>query len=306
MPKSLGRSRGGFTLIELLVVIAIIGVLIGLLLPAVQKVREAANRLRCGNNLRQMGLACHQYHDAFGTLPPGRIDYDGGAPWTIFILPFIEQQAFYAQWDLKQRYYVAPASVRQTSVSLYFCPSRREQGAISTQGDIPNSGWPSGANYFGALGDYAVSDGDNANAGYNTPSANGAIVLANFVTGPGNTIQSFTPVTSFASITDGTSNTLMLGEKHLKMGQFGREDNGDGSFYNGDPTNWNCSRIAGPSNLLARSPTDNFNLQFGSYHAGVCNFCLVDGSVRSIQVSISGTTLGLLAARNDGKPVPDY
>src|SRR5690348_17377624 len=99
-----GTRRRGFTLIELLVVIAIISVLAGLLLPAVQKAREAANRMSCGNNLHQLSLACQMYHDDMGSLPPNRLRA-GYATWAVLLLPYLEQDNLYRQWDLSLTYY---------------------------------------------------------------------------------------------------------------------------------------------------------------------------------------------------------
>src|SRR4051812_26188971 len=100
------RGRRGFTLIELLVVIAIIAILIGLLVPAVQQVREAASRTTCENNLHQMGIAIHNFHDTHKAIPPGRLDYDGGVTWCVLLLPYLDQGPFYTQWNLQQWYYL--------------------------------------------------------------------------------------------------------------------------------------------------------------------------------------------------------
>jgi prepilin-type N-terminal cleavage/methylation domain-containing protein len=335
--------RRGFTLIELLVVIAIIAVLVGLLLPAVQKVRESANRTQCGNNLKQIGLAFHSYHDTYAALPPARLDYDGGVSWAVLIMPFIEQGNFYNQWDVHEWYYVHPAEIRKHQLSIYYCPSRRRGSDIniSKQGDTPDT-WPwtpkvppdntGTGSFFGATGDYAASDGDNGDDGiYNTEKATGAIITwtpetdskgnhpywdpANKRNVPPARMLHWTSRTRFGNIDDGLSNTLLAGEKHvplLKTGNyygppaFGQEQYGDGSIYNGDPENQNAARVAGKGHPLALSPKVAYNRQFGSFHPDIVQFVMCDGSVRALPVSVSELVLSRLSNRHDGQPIPDY
>lgn len=149
--------RGGFTLIELLVVIAIISILMGLLLPAVQKVREAANRASCGNNLHQLIVAMHGHHDTLGYLPPSRNDVRG-ATWAVLILPFMEQDNLYKLWDVDKSYYYQGDTARFGVVKNYYCPSRRTSQTspmLSISGDDPGDG----SNTPGSLCDYAANVG---------------------------------------------------------------------------------------------------------------------------------------------------
>jgi prepilin-type N-terminal cleavage/methylation domain-containing protein len=151
-------ARRGFTLIELLVVMAIISILVGMLLPAVQKAREAANRMSCSNNLKQIGLAMHNYEGTRERLPPDRLN-PGYATWAVLILPYIEQDNLYRQWNLSWTYFQQNDTARLTPVKIYFCPSRRTATTpptASISGDVPSSG-ESSLNVPGALSDYAVA-----------------------------------------------------------------------------------------------------------------------------------------------------
>jgi prepilin-type N-terminal cleavage/methylation domain-containing protein/prepilin-type processing-associated H-X9-DG protein len=268
------RCKPGFTLIELLVVIAIIAVLIGLLLPAVQKVREAAARMSCSNNLKQIGLAVHNYHDANGSLPPVRIS-NNHASWFVLIMPYLEQDNISKGWNFSTLYVNQTAFYRQQQVKTYYCPSRRSPGdnllhqaeqAYPADTTPPPNFTPTGTadarfgptNLVpGALGDYAANVGEY---GYfaGTPTelwaginANGALIQGNLNT----TTGQYTSNTKITSIPDGTTNTFLAGEKHSPAGMFGREKVGDGSIYCGVWTVFS-GRIAGISTPLATGPND--------------------------------------------------
>src|SRR5262249_18051161 len=211
------RRRPGFTLIELLVVIAIIAVLIGLLLPAVQKVREAADRMTCSNNLKQLGLAAHAYQTNSGFLPPSRIHVDGEASWTVLILPFIEQENLYRTWDLTKTYRDQPAAFAYaTQIQIYYCPTRRTPPQLSRPGDFGPGGAFRDSRRAGALSDYACNLGDNFDDREQT-NATGAMIQARGW-------PNWKPSLRFSDIRDGTSNTLLFGEKHVKPNMWGHQD----------------------------------------------------------------------------------
>src|SRR5262245_60156818 len=142
----------GFTLIELLVVIAIIAILIALLVPAVQKVREAAARTQCQNNLKQIGMAIHNYHDTNKFFPPARVHPDGwGGTWVLLILPYLEQESVYKLWDPQGLYYNQSDAARKNNISVYFCPSQPRTNAGGFSLNERN-------NKPGGLGDYAACE----------------------------------------------------------------------------------------------------------------------------------------------------
>ncbi|HLJ94721.1 MAG TPA: DUF1559 domain-containing protein [Gemmataceae bacterium] len=310
MQRHISKRPAGFTLIELLVVIAIIAVLIGLLLPAVQKVREAANRIQCDNNLKQIGLAFHNYHETFGQLPSSRVHQDatgGWATWCVQIWPFLEQGSLAQAWDLSKDYYSQPAEAQRTPLKVYFCPTRRRPQQLSFNNPKDSKG---GTFYPGALTDYACSSGDRTSypKGYlDDRTANGAIIVGDATVVKG-VVTKWRSRTSLGSLTDGTSNTILVGEKHVRPSALGLAS-GDFAAYNGGPdVPRNVARCGGPGFPLAKDPQSETEPErtFGSYHPGICQFVMGDGSVRSIAVEIAPPVLRLLVVRNDGQPIPDY
>jgi prepilin-type processing-associated H-X9-DG protein len=198
-------KRIAFTLLELLIVIAIVAVLIGLLLPAVQKVREAANRMACANNLKQMGVALHQYHDTFGSFPPGMVagssdDLEEGAnSGFVPLLAFLEQENWLHHWDPKRAWYEAPNfDTVSMQVKLYLCPNNRSSGPIDQQFLVPAAGRPLPNP---AACDYLLNKGTNA-----------ALCRVTRVPPQSRGVFDVNTRIRLADITDGVSHTFAIGE----------------------------------------------------------------------------------------------
>ena len=323
--RSSSLRRRGFTLVELLVVIAIIGTLVALLLPAVQAAREAARNAQCTNNLKQIGLAVHNYHDSKKKMVPAYTTGVGHATWLVYIMPYLEQGSLYESVNVELQYYNLPEGAVETQVPFFFCPSRRTAPQLSVAGDERGGVGP----IPGALADYAMAagDGDPCNgcpvsqcgawpfnwwrtkedASCNdTPRPGGEAIArkASATTegsGPLNwRVTGYKEAISFRNVVDGLSKTLVIGEKFVPDQGFGKREFGDNSFYNDDGFH-TALRIAGTGFFLA-SPADETALDagtlwwmFGSHHAGgSCNFVFADASVRRLSAEVNTDILARL------------
>jgi prepilin-type N-terminal cleavage/methylation domain-containing protein/prepilin-type processing-associated H-X9-DG protein len=295
------NGRSAFTLIELLVVIAIIAILIGLLLPAVQKVRAAAARMQCQNNLKQIGLACHNYHDANSMFPAGSIYRAGNYydTWAVAILPYIEQQNLFSLYNQALPNLANNPAVLQSLVKTYVCPS--DPNPFSPI--VPASGGASVAfmpgNYRCVAGaDWGGTDWGKDQNGPNENWDDASQVVWLMPNFPGDrgvmhaTGTGGATAERFASITDGTSNTLMVGEYATKTIPNRR------TFWAYAYTSYNesCVTFAQSRTLIAdfnlcqNTPPGGNNQckrAWGSFHTnGMLNFVFCDGSVRSISTSV--------------------
>lgn len=306
------QSRRAFTLIELLVVIAIIAILIGLLLPAVQKVREAAARAKCSNNMKQVALAVHGFHDAVGRFPfngsPTRGSQDNGCcywnklpMWSFLarLLPYIEQNNLYASGNIDTASIYGNPVISQP-VKTFLCPSDpgSPNGTLNGRADMPHSQVAGVTNIKGVIGSYW---GDGEARWRNLPANLGGYPTWQWGLAIGNGIFYRADITrplNFEGITDGTSNTFMLGEdlpSHTLWNAWA---------YSNTVTA-NCS--IGPNNKTHLNGTivgpgdwpNNFG--FKSAHTGGLNFAYADGSVRFISDSIDLTTYRALGSKDGGE-----
>lgn len=295
-------KRSGFTLIELLVVIAIIAILIALLVPAVQKVREASARSTCQNNLKQIGLALHSYHGSFKVFPPGSVGNGGTAAapvpawgWSTMILPFLDQGPLYAQLDpdkkTLQQAFTSQLPTLQLPLAVYICPS--------------DPGGTLGPSFNDNRKFTKAATGSVAIAKSNYPGNGGSLGLT---TNEG--VFAADSKVKIARITDGTSNTFMVGERDslgnryagLWVGQSQEAPIVAMQALIG----FTCFRMfdgtVNTPTVIAAEPAQ----AWGSQHSGGANFVLCDGTVRFISRQINDATYNNLGQIADGNPVGDY
>ena len=287
--------KSGFTLIELLVVIAVIGILLAMLLPAVQQVREAARRTSCGNHLKQMGIAIHNQCGATGFFADGGKDWwssrsmQGLVPqlaphqnwgWMYQILPFIEMKNLYQ--------FQNDADIRKFPVAEYFCPSRRAPtvlGDIRAVNDYAGNGGTCGQG--GGLGDWGEGK-------------TGVIVRGGYQ-----------PKQSFETIIDGSSNTILVGEKALHPDHYNIfsicDNEGYTSGWDWDVIRWGDKDPKdrggwpeGPWVPCRDDSAQDIETRFGAAHPGGCNFLMVDGSVRLLTFQVDPTVFENACQRADG------
>lgn len=318
--------RRGFTLVELLVVIAIIGILVALLLPAIQAAREAARRTECINNMKQIGIALHNYHDTFRTLPLGSFNLreawpSNGTNWRVLILPFLEQTAIHNQlaFTATSHFMAGGAAggnalldnevLKGLVLDAYRCPST----VVPPIGGHNNT-LAMNANYVGVQGAARPIPGPDPNLGTRDCnhgwSCNNGLLVPN---------QCF----GLQYATDGTANTLIVAEQSALVRNVNRTSNYYGAWYGtrhprsieasscGDlwQTGTSCVRFAPNSDIVQTGATETMyrnNTHWNSTHPGGINALLTDGTVRFISQDIDFWNLKRLACRYDGEPVAQF
>jgi prepilin-type N-terminal cleavage/methylation domain-containing protein/prepilin-type processing-associated H-X9-DG protein len=304
-PRQVGGPppRRGFTLLELLVVIAIIAILLGLLLPAIQKVREAAARTQCQNNLKQLGLALHGYHDANLRFPPGGVTASE-LSWHVFILPYIEQGNLFNKFDLGPGSFDA-ASGRGPNknehaanrIAMFLCPSSPVERMELLNDDEPELiGGPGGvapytAHYYGVMGPKGTNPATGQAYGWQNVGGHGGFATQG-VLGKDSKV-------SLAQVPDGTSNTLAVGE--LSRTNSPAPDRYR-SWVRGCDGALACAGCRNVNSPINTPSIDTFNdVAFGSQHPRGANFLLADGSVRFLADSVALAVYKAAASRDGGE-----
>jgi len=326
----LGRSRNGFTLVELLVVIAIIGVLVALLLPAVQAAREAARRTDCKNRMRQLGIAVQNYHDVKNKLPPNRIG-DGYATWLYLILPFIEQSNISNVWDANNgRVSFAPVEFREITIPTFICPSQDHDSLIITADQT----W-AGPNITGSISDYQaifastlqqiVTPADSSSStstpfvvrnadGWNWRTmhdSDGTLIQPHRIddvkykdSSTIRPLRTWKGRIALKNITDGTSNTYMVGEVAKWVSE--RQHTFDGDHNRGESCGLlakftSNNELSPGSRGLQKYEENEWECGIGGAHPGTVNIIMVDASVQSVSLDIDPEVVDGMITRDGGE-----
>ncbi len=279
-------QKRGFTLVELLVVIAIIGVLVALLLPAVQAAREAARRSSCTNNLKQLGLALHNHHDTYGYFPVGATTVGNGLSLHVALLPFMEQQNLYDRFNQAEAFTTSTnRPLTQQPVDGFLCPSGTELKA-------DDNGSDNTTHYYGVMGPTGANATTGTNYKENTAGSHGGWALQGAF--------AWNEKLGFKHLTDGTSSTMVFGE--ISWGDRDGNDTRYRAWARGGAHNQYMAPAKNVAQAINADYTALFNdMSFGSNHPGGAQFGYGDGSVHFIPETVDFAVYKATASRNGGE-----